>query len=175
MAAQPSSDLLTLDEYLQTSFHPDVEFIDDHVEEKTMGSRKHSALQMWLGFWFISHQQEWKLRAMSEVRTRVLATRIRLPDVCLVPVDEGTEGPVQSTPPFIIIEILSPEDRWPRIIPRLKEFLAMGVENIWLLDPIDRAAYTYSAHGVQLVEDSRLAVPNSPVHLDLPELFAALD
>jgi hypothetical protein len=51
----------------------------------------------------------------------------------------------------------------------------LEAQNIWLLDPLERVAYTYTASGVQLVRESRLAVPGSPVYLDLAQVFTALD
>lgn len=58
---------------------------------------------------------------------------------------------------------------------RLDDFLALGVENIWLLDPAERVAYTYTANGLKLVQTARLELSDSPIYLDLPEVFAALD
>ncbi len=51
----------------------------------------------------------------------------------------------------------------------------MGVENIWLVDPIRRVAYAFDAAGLHLADPTRLTVPNAPIHLDLTEAFAALD
>jgi hypothetical protein len=51
----------------------------------------------------------------------------------------------------------------------------MGVEHLWIIDPIDRVGYIYKPGGkFQLVTD-RLAIPETPIYLDLPSLFAALD
>jgi Uma2 family endonuclease len=175
MAAHPIPELLTLDEYLRSSFHPDLEFVDDHVEEKHMGTIPHSLLQAELVFWFRSRRAKWKIRVLPEVRTRTRPARVRLPDVAVVRDDDNLREQVRSTSPLIVIEILSPEDRWKRVIPRLEEFAVMGAEHIWILDPIDRAAYTYADHGVKLVQEPRLALPDSPIYLDLPEIFAALD
>ena len=174
-AAQTDPALLTLEEYLRTSYRPDCDFVDDHIEERNMGDNLHSLLQMQLGFWFLSHREQWHVRPMSEVRTRVAATRVRLPDVAVVLEDHALREKVRTTPPLIAIEILSPEDRLNRVVIRLNDFLAMGIEHIWLLDPIERVAYTYTANGLKLVDTPRLPIPNSPIHLDLPSLFACLD
>ena len=98
-----------------------------------------------------------------------------MPDVTVAHNDGAMSEQVRTTPPFIAIEILSPEDRMNRVIVRLKDYLAMGIEHVWLFDPSERVAYTYTASGLKLVEESRLTIPNSPIYLDLPEIFAALD
>jgi hypothetical protein len=51
----------------------------------------------------------------------------------------------------------------------------MGVENIWLIDPTRRTAYTFDATGLHLADPTNLTVPGTPIHLDLTEAFAALD
>lgn len=174
-AHQPVPALISLEEYLHTAYHPDCDYVDGHLEERNMGDTKHALLQMELGFWFRLHRDDWHVRVLSELRTRVAPTRVRLPDVCVVLNDEALQQEVRTTPPLIAIEILSPDDRFNRVVVRLDDFLAMGVVNIWLLDPIERVAYTYTASGLKLVQTSRLTIPNTPIYLDLPELFASLD
>jgi Uma2 family endonuclease len=130
---------------------------------------------MQLGYWFISHQAEWRVRMMSEVRTLVSKTRVRLPDVCVVPMEGAVDESVRVTPPLLAIEILSPDDRMNRVIERLDDFLAMGVENLWVLDAEERTAYTYTASGLKLVKTTRIEISKSPIYVDLSALFAALD
>ena len=174
MAASASA-LISIEEYLHTSYRPDCDFVDGQLEERNVGDTRHSLLQMWLGYWFISHQKEWKTRVLSELRTRVSENRVRLPDVAVVTDDEGLQESPRTSPLLVAIEILSPDDRIPRVTDRLRDFLAMGVANIWLLDPADRCAYTFTHEGLRLIEAARLEVPNSPIYLDLTQLFAALD
>jgi hypothetical protein len=62
-----------------------------------------------------------------------------------------------------------------RVIKRLEDFLAMGVQNVWLLDPIEKVAYMLTVEGLRLVDGARISVPDSPIYIDLPEIFSALD
>ena len=112
---------------------------------------------------------------MGDVRTRVSKTRVRLPYVAVIRDDFAVPEQALTAPPLIAIGILSPEDRLPRMVKRLDEFLAMGVPNVWLIDPVERAAFTYTTAGLKLVEAPLLTIEGSPIHLNLPELFAALD
>jgi Uma2 family endonuclease len=166
---------LSLEEYLATSYHPDCDFVDGHIEERTVGETKHGLLQMQIGFWFISRRAEWGVRVISELRTRTDPARIRIPDISVVREDHALREQVRITPAPIAIEILSPEDRLNRMIIRLQEFLAMGVPNVWLRDPVERVAYTLTSDGLKLADGPRLIVAESPIYLDLPEIFAALD
>jgi Uma2 family endonuclease len=175
-ATQPdlSSATLTIDEYLHSSYHPDCDFVDDHLEERNLGEFEHSVLQIAMGSWFFAHRAEWNIRVASEYRTRVAKTRVRIPDVSVFHRD-GLKEKVRTTPPLLCIEILSPEDRMPRVLKRLDEFLEMGVAHLWLIDPVEREAFVYDRGGLRLADGPRLALPDSPIFVDLPELFSALD
>jgi Uma2 family endonuclease len=167
--------LMTMEQYLRTSFRPDCDFVDDHIEERNLGETTHSLLQMEVGFWFRSHRSEWNVRTMTELRTRVGASRIRIPDVTVAYDDAAMAERVRETAPLIAIEILSPEDRLPRVLVRLEDFARMGIQNIWLLDPEERVAFRYTESGLKRVEGSRIEVPATEIYMDLGEVFAALD
>jgi Uma2 family endonuclease len=47
-------------------------------------------------------------------------------------------------PPFLVVEILSPEDRMVRMQEKVAEYLAIGTEYVWLIDPEERKAIVYS-------------------------------
>jgi Uma2 family endonuclease len=161
---------LPLDQYLATSYHPDCDYIDGEIEERNLGEREHARLQAALCAWFYSRVKNWNLEVLVEQRVRVSPQRVRVPDVCLVSLDAPYEK-VIATPPFAVIEILSPEDRVARYNDRLEDYRRMGVANIWVADPMERRGFDWSA-GWQ--ERTRFEIANSPVHLDLAEIFATL-
>ena len=77
-----------------------------------------------------------------------------------------------TKPPFICIEILSPEDRWPRIQQRIDDYLAMGVPYVWVLDPATKTAYSATpAERTQQVTGGVLKTQNPSVELPLSEIF----
>jgi hypothetical protein len=71
--------------------------------------------------------------------------------------------------------MLSPEDRIARVEPWLADFFAMGVRNIWLIDPIRRTAQTFDDDGLHHADPADLTVPGTAIRVDLTEAFAALD
>ena len=166
--------LIPIEVYLASSYEPDLEFVDGVLEQKNMGEWDHSFLQAAITAWFFRHRAEWKINVLTEYRTRTSKTRVRLPDICVVHQGEPVER-VRMTAPLLCIEILSPED-WPgRVIKRLEDFVAMGAENLWILDPSDRSASTYTRFGMKAVDGTRLEVPGMPIYLDLVQIFATLD
>jgi hypothetical protein len=46
-----------------------------------------------------------------------------------------------------------------------------GMSKIFF-EPLERVAYTYTGHGLKLVETNRIAVTDSPVFIDLRTIFA---
>ena len=111
---------------------------------------------------------------LIEQRILVAPERVRICDVCLLDRSAARER-VLRTPPLLCVEILSPEDRLSRVQVVLTDYLNMGVQNIWLLDPIRQMAHSFGTTGLQAVNSGHLAVPGTPLHLDLAEAFAAVD
>ncbi len=108
---------------------------------------------------------------MPEQRTQVSASRVRIPDVCLIRADAPREQ-VTETPPLLCVEVMSPEDRLSRTTKVLDDFAAMGVEHLWIIDSRDRVGYVYQPGGrLQQVED-RMEVAGSGIYLELGSLFA---
>jgi Uma2 family endonuclease len=100
--------------------------------------------------------------------------QVRIPDVCLVSRDIPVEQ-VTITPPLLCVEVLSPEDRLSRITKRLDDFAQMGVSNLWIIDPVQRIGYVYTSPDNLKLVTGRLTIPETPIYIDLPTLFAALD
>ncbi|SNS98788.1 Endonuclease, Uma2 family (restriction endonuclease fold) [Granulicella rosea] len=166
--------LISIDEYLKTPYHPDCEFVDGQLEERNVGEYEHSRLQSLLTIWFGNRESEWHVRVVTELRTRVSDMRVRVPDVCLIRASAPRER-VTLTPPLLCVEILSPEDRLPRAAKVMEDYARMGVENLWILDPIERVAYVYKSDGELRLTSDRLSIPGTPIYVDLPALFANLD
>jgi Uma2 family endonuclease len=59
------------------------------------------------------------------------------------------------TPPLLVVEVLSPEDRMSRMYEKLEDYFAMGCGNIWILDPHRRKAYRYDGSAITEVQEAR--------------------
>jgi Uma2 family endonuclease len=171
MATTPT--LLSIDEYLRTSYHPDVDFVDGEIEERNLGEYEHARLQTILAAFFFGKEKLWSFQTVTEQRIRVNGNRVRICDITLLRPDAPRER-VTQTPPVLCIEILSPEDRLSRAEVVLADYFAMGVANIWLIDPIRQAAFTFNATGLNIVNSTRLSIPGTLIELDLIEAFADL-
>ena len=165
---------LTIDEYLHTSYRPDLDFVDGILEERNLGSYEHGKLQGWIFQIFNVNGKTWGTDPVVEQRIRVRSNKVRVCDIAILRADAPRE-PVTTHAHLICVEILSPEDRLSRVKVVLADHLAMGVEHIWLIDPIYRAAWAFDGSGLREADPTRLVVPATPIRLDLTEAFAALD
>jgi Uma2 family endonuclease len=163
---------IALSEYLQTTYHPDQEYVDGELRERNVGKTDHARVQALLAIALGSHEQEWKIVVTTEHRMRVSPTRIRIPDVTLVR-PGGLSEEILSLPPLCVIEILSPEDTYSDTQEKAFDYRRMGVENIWLIDPRTRSGQASTPEGWR--DTMELSIPGSPIRLDLTDLFRRLD
>ncbi len=175
MATLPNTEeLWTVREYLRTSWSPDREFVDGHIEERNLGEKEHSILQRFLTVLFAIRRAEWGVEVFPELRTQTRDTRFRVPDVLVVRAGEKFERYLDQ-PPLIAIEILSPEDTLRAMRAKAAEYRTFGVEHIWIIDPEPRIAYRYAEAALEEVRSGELTVPGTPIRVVLSEMFAELD
>jgi hypothetical protein len=55
----------------------------------------------------------------------------------------------------------------------MRDYYALGVRNLWILNPITLEAWVWTPEAVTLITD-HLAIPGTPVQIRLSELFAEL-
>jgi Uma2 family endonuclease len=48
-----------------------------------------------------------------------------------------------DVPPELVVEILSPDDRYGEVMEKLEEYLALGVDLVWIVDPEHRCVLAY--------------------------------
>lgn len=146
---------ISVEEYIHTSF-PDLdrEFRDGEVINRTMPDYLHSKTQIILGMYFALLRNTLRLFPGSELRLRIREGLYRIPDIAVFHPTEPTEG-IPSALPFIVIEILSPDDRMSDVRGKLEEYRDWGVPHVWLVDPHSRRLYTCD-HGLHEVETLRV-------------------
>ena len=175
MATAPVSIYVSVAEYLASTYRPDCDYIDGEVRERNLGETPHSGLQAFFASLFIFNEAAWGLIAFTEQRVQVAPTRFRIPDVCAIR-PGGRTGGILRKPPAVCIEVLSPGDTMSGMQKRIADYVAFGVENIWLIDPVERLAWTADAAGIHpLPQDGAFSIEGTPVHIPLPQLYARLD
>ena len=159
---------IPLHEYLGASYRPDREYVDGEVRERNVGKWEHARVQALLAAWFINHENSWGIVSSTEQRVQVAISRVRVPD--LVVLTAGPQPDVVTEPPLLVIEILSPDDTYSDTQERARDYHNMGVETVWIVDPKTRTGRMCS--GSSWSEAQRLDVKGTPLHVDLPAIFA---
>ncbi len=164
-----TSTLVTVEEYLSTSYPDgDREFVDGHVVERNMGESRHARIQSFILAYFTFHyKQFW---SVVECRTMVSPSRYRIPDVCLGTGAYPESGPLLD-PPFLVVEVLSPDDRAGELEDKIADYLSCGVGYIWVINPATKRAFIHTSEGMREAKDSVLRTASPMIELPLSELF----
>jgi Uma2 family endonuclease len=165
-----SRTLISVEEYLASTFRPDCDYVDGHIEERNLGEWNHSKIQGELLAYLLSRYRKDGLNVMPELRVQVKPRRFRIPDICVVLGDP--EEQILTKPPFLCIEILSPEDRMSRVEERINDYFEMGVPYAWVLDPQTKKAFRATPKGGwKEVTDGVLRTENPVLEVPLREIF----
>jgi Uma2 family endonuclease len=161
--------LMGVDEYLKTSFDgPDCEYLDGGVVERNTGELPHAQVQGNLYYLLRILASRLGIRVFPEIRIQISRTRCRVADVAVW--RDGNIGDrIPTVPPFLAIEVVSPEDRITRMQPKIVEYLSIGVEWIWLIDPLERSAICFTQKNPAGVLTDVLRTGNPAIEITLAD------
>jgi Uma2 family endonuclease len=162
---------MSAEEYLRTSFEDgDREYVDGEVVERNIGRIDHGGIQAFLAHFFWQAAGRLRLRPATSVRIRVNGACYRVPDlaVWLGPNIGVDQHGVPVSAPFLAVEILSPEDDIGNLRVKVKEYLSIGVQWIWLIDPVKKTAECFS----QIYPEGR---PCETLRTETPTIEIALE
>jgi Uma2 family endonuclease len=148
--------VITAEEFAQMTFDGPVELIDGELVEMTRPGGVHGVscnnaaflVETWVRA--AARQGRW-LSVINDtgVVTRRGPDTVRGPDVFVIRRDRLPGGKVPGgnfpVAPDLCIEVKSPHDRWSEIIQKVSEYLAIGVMEVWVIDPEHRRAHVYRA------------------------------
>jgi len=165
-----------VEDYLRMESEPDCEYVDGQIEERPMPEYSHAVWQEAILAFFRNHGKEWGVRALPELRVRVLPSRFRVPDVTVLSRDAAIEQ-IILTPPVAVFEILSPENRMSAMMEKFADYERMGIAGIWVIDPRSSAdrAIGYSYRSGKLETTSTFGLPTLGIAFTLEEIAAFID
>jgi len=175
MATQPVFDPpVSVERYLSTVFEHDCEYVDGIIEERDLGEFEHSFLQGILATLFNIHRAEWGVICLPEQCVQTQPDHFRVPDLTILRAGSPRER-ILTRSPLLVIEIQSPEDTLRRTAAKAAEYLAFGIEQVWIVDPTARVGYRGTPSGLELARTGELTIPETPIRIVLADLFAELD
>ncbi len=162
--------LVSVAEYLSTSFRPDREYLDGVIQERAVGERDHSRLQMRLSAYLFQREESLGIDVVPEQRVQVRADRFRVPDICVLA--HGVQpSAIYTEPPFLCVEILSKDDAMSGMLERIHDYLEFGVAYVWVIDPRTQRAWTYTRQEIREVTDGVLRTVNPDIAVPFAEIF----
>jgi Uma2 family endonuclease len=161
--------LISVDEYLNTSYDLELEYVDGALVERHVGDWLHSLVQRNL---IVALTVKYPhIYAVPEFRSQTTDTRYRLPDVCVLLTAPVTSYLAEAA--FLAIEILSKDDGMPEMLEQLEEYELKGVRNIWLVDPRRRKMYVYADGALTEVRGDAIFTGDRTIELHRGEIFKA--
>jgi Uma2 family endonuclease len=162
-----------LEVYLRCSdWEPDAEYVDGEIEERPAATYDHSSWHSAILGFFSDRGPEWNIRVRPSLRVQVSATRFRVPDVTILDRNQPVEQ-IVTHPPIAVLEVLSPEDRHARFTRKLQDYEAMGIRQIWVIDPEGPSIQRY--RDGHLAPSSLFDEPERGIRFELREIEALLD
>jgi len=162
--------LLSVAEYLSTSYHPDREYIDGRVIERNLGERTHSATQGDVIVYLATRSDEFGIEVFPGVRIQVSPTRFRVPDVTVVTLSQE-QGQIFTNPPHLCIEILSRDDTMQYMQQKIDDYLTFGVPYVWIINPRNQKGYVVTTDGMFEAKSGVLETKNPAISVPLAILF----
>ena len=119
--------------------------------QKTMPTWLHSVLQRIIG----EALRRAGYKSGSEVELRIDPQWQPVPDVIatLKPIRDYPTEPIE-----VVVEILSPDDKIVYVIKKCHHYERIGIQRIFVLDPIDKLAWLWTAGSLEAV--TQLLLPN---------------
>jgi Uma2 family endonuclease len=174
MAVAATVALISADEYLSSGYHPDREFVEGVLVERDVPPIAHTLLQVLLAVYLDAYRKQFRFAALSEVRTQIVeGARYRIPDIMLCPVPLPP-GKIVDSIPWVVIEILSPDDRFSEQLARFRDYQMIGVLHLVLLDPEELIAYRFENRALIETRLTSLELPTGNLPFDTDALFRQL-
>lgn len=160
-----------MSEYLNTSYHPDMEYVDGTLVERSVPTLFESLLQAILGVYFRQLERLHRFKVLPKVRIEIIkASKYRIPDLllCATPMPPGR---IMDVTPLAVIEILSPTDTMSETLERLRDYAAIGVPVIIQMDPEKCIAHRFEKGSLIETEFKELEMGGRILPFDSETLF----
>ena len=163
--------LVSVEEYLSTTYKPACDYVDGVLYQKPMATRKHCRIQGQLTHLIIAGFPDFE--ADPEQTVWIRTGKYLVPDL-VVQHCGHIQDPYPTEPVHLCVEILSPEDRLSAVIAKCEDYLDWGVETVWIIDPeVPRAWEFRIGKRLDLVPlTGSLTAPG--ISISLADLFSVL-
>lgn len=142
--------LMTADELVRRPELEPCELVEGRIESMTPTGFSHGRVELVLGMALESWAQETRSGRVVVGEVGLYLRRgpdtVRAADVLYLSEERFARLGSSSyldVPPELVVEILSPDDRWSEVMQKLAEYLAFGVDRVWIVNPRLRQVFAY--------------------------------
>jgi len=174
--------LLTGEELLELGDIGPTELIEGEIVQMSPTQAEHGVLEALLTatlYAFVArHRLGWVVSGEVGFYTRRAPDTVRAVDVAFISRTRQSKRPTTflTAAPELVVEIVSPSDRWEGIRQKIAEYFVVGVERVWIVEPGPRKVLVFRAvtEFSELGEGDTLRGEGvlSGFELPLAELFA---
>jgi Uma2 family endonuclease len=167
-----TSTAVPVEQYLRSTYDPDMEYVDGQLVERHVGEYFHSRLQSLIVMALGIRERERRFRVFTEQRVQVSQEpRYRIPDVSVKRLPHQVTPVLQQ--PDLAIEIVSPDDDISDMLVKIGDYLRSGIPHVWIVDPYKRTLVEADQAGIR--QPAALILETDLVgQIDFNDLFAAM-
>ena len=126
------------------------ELIDGRIVPMSPTGGEHTRIEIYLGAELreFARQRGWVLGGEVGIYTRRDPDTVRGADVAFISRERMPDGlPVGflEVAPDLVVEIVSPSDRWEGMRQKVEEYFGIGVEQVWIVEPKNHAVLVYTS------------------------------
>jgi Uma2 family endonuclease len=148
--AQTETTLITGEELLAMGDIGPCELIDGRIVAMSPTGGRHGIIESRLGsalsFFVQEHNLGWVLTGEVGIYIRRNPDRVRGADIVFLSRERWPEGPSEGFlegTPDLVVEIMSPNDRWQEVRQKIAEYFSIGVRWVWIVEPENRAVLVF--------------------------------
>jgi Uma2 family endonuclease len=150
ITAQAETTLITGEDLLTMGDIGPCELIDGRIVPMSPTGGRHGIIESRLGsalsFFVQQHDLGWVLTGEVGIFIRRNPDRVRGADIVFLSRERWPEGPSEGFlegSPDLVVEIMSPIDRWQEVRQKIAEYFSIGVRWVWIVEPENRAVLVF--------------------------------
>lgn len=150
--ASTVSELITGEELLDMPGLGPCELVKGEIKEMSPTGRQHGRIESKLGRYLDEFVSERTLGEVMVGEVGIYTGRdpdtVRGADVLFISharLETASPKGFLDVAPELVVEIMSPSNAWEEVRQKMEEYFAIGVEQVWIVEPANRAVQVYQA------------------------------
>ena len=186
MSTATPTGLITAEQFAEMNLDGPYELVNGEIVEMTRPDQSHGnvcfEIAKAIDAWACTRKSGRVTTNDGGILTERDPDTLRGADVAFFQISQLPGGKVPrgqtSIIPALCVEVLSPSNRWTEMRRKIEEYLAVGVREVWIVDPEARTVETFRSDAPSaLLHESQsltsLELPEFSVHVG--ELFAGVE